>query len=149
MLGSIDEDFDVPMKRGGLLPPIKMETNLPGGINFSVTPEVPRRKSLVTTISPTPTDDVDDDLDNDWPNILTPPSDWMDCVIGASILEPRNELDSAVIDKNWLKHCLNCLLSDEMLVKFGVESKGDVCKILMRDVLFAQKFKKVCYFESS
>ena len=42
-----EEEFDIPIKRKGLLPPIHLEPNLPGGINLISSPEVPRRKITI------------------------------------------------------------------------------------------------------
>ena len=135
-LGSIDEDFDVPMKRKGLLPPIKMETNLPGGINFATSPEVPRRTSVFTTIS---TSHSKESLDESLAQFLTPPQDWLD-----TVKDSQNEYTTSdVLNAEWLKYCLECLLNMKIIEEFNYASKEEAIKVLLRDIIFVQKLKEV------
>ena len=113
--------------------------------DFSVvTPEIQRRerKPKVPTTVISSSHSLES-LDMSLPGLLTPPQDWIDSVKQ----NHRSSWDMTVTDKNldmdWLSHCLECLLTEELVEKYGLTTTPQATKIITRDLIFLQKIKEV------
>ncbi len=141
-IASFDEELDIPVKRKGLLPPIKIDANLPGGINFSVTPEMPLKSAkssfILSSPSPTSLSSSQGSVDESLAGALTPSQDWLEAVKNS-----HKSFADEDLDKDWLGLCLSALLQPDFLAKFDFDCSENAVKILLKDIIFLQRLKDV------
>ena len=108
-----------------------------------VTPEMhpKRRKSdLPTVISPSHSLDS---IDNSLPGALTPPQNWIDEVKQNVRASWDMTSKDKALDTDWLSHCLESLLSQEIVEKYGFSTPQTATKVVLRDLIFTRKLKEV------
>ena len=129
-----EENEILPNKRKGLLPPIKLEPNLPGGI--FMTPQVARKKSVTSTvISPSQSPRHGKNEPSLFDH-LSPPKEWLEAVKTVKgFLE-----DEQSLDMTWFKICLNHHSNNYLQSK---SYSKDQYMAISRDVLYLQKINKL------
>lgn len=127
----------IPIKRKGLLPPIKAEPILPGGfVSTTASPtKIPKMNTFISSSRRSPSLKS---LDESLSAYLTPPRDWMDAVKSS-----QQTAETTQINQDWIVHSLKCLLPQELLSKFGHGSKEQAVKVLVRDIIFMRHLKQV------
>ena len=100
-----------------------------------------RKSDLPTVISPSHSLDS---VDNSLPGALTPPQNWIDEVKQNVRSSWDMTSKDKVLDTDWLSHCLESLLSQEIVEKYGFSTQQTATKVVLRDLIFTRKLKEVC-----
>lgn len=119
--------------------------DLPGGVHDRSTPQVPRKKSNATVISPrqSPKHFAAENL---LATVLTPPEDWLNALKEGQYRTFASAKSSFSLD--WTSHCLRKMLSETpgLMQKYGMaqnESVEQIVKKLMKDLFLVETLKEV------
>ena len=100
-----------------------------------------RKSDLPTVISPSHSLDS---IDNSLPGTLTPPQNWIDEVKQNVRSSWDMTSKDKVLDTDWLSYCLESLLSQEIVEKYGFSTQQTATTVVLRDLIFTRKLKEVC-----